>query len=963
MGPWSQLLGLCLLTAVTCLLGLPSDIPVQRYDGWYNNPMNPSWGAVGRPLERNVTPVYKDETYRPSGWDRPNAREISNELFMEPPSSSGVGNHNNRTALFAFFGLLVQREIVHTDDVTCPVEILETLVPRGDPDFDPEAHGNRHMPYERAAYDKSSGNSPNNPRRQINKASSYIDGSFLYGTSMVRTEFLREAHTGKLACEDRFGNFPLRNDVNLPYHPFTYHHYKSEKLWRLGDTHAFENPAVLSLSVLFYRYHNNIAHETRKWRQNPTSDEIFERARRWVIGTMQKIIVYDWLPRLVGRSLPKYTGYKPWVKSDVTDIFDAGAINYIMTLIPPAIPQIDKHCKLRRVNGHEACRLCNTYWKSMDILYNIHDQEAGMVEILRGLSAQLAERDDNYVVEDYRSKFYGPHYHPDHDAVLLAIMKGRDFGLPDYNSVRETMGLKAKTSFEEINPQLSRENPELVRAFKRLHNNKLSKVDLFVGGMMETTPSGPGELFTNILIDQFTRLRDGDRFWFENKDNGLFSDEDRESLMNITLSYVMQNTTGSMMNDDLQLQDDVFTVSQGSACGLRMVFNASDLEKCKKPKSYNFFKGSEIPYIIIWTCLGFLPFLCILIAYILAKIKKFLHHRRLNLLKLEKENRRILRRTMSCSVSVHDALEWQGSKDPRAVELHLTNKGCLEVFSTTGAHLRTIKICTLPAVNVKISSNQKRNVLAIVMPREYDLVVEFPTEPMRLDFETVLCAFAQSHSVDSTIEELRLRDLYKVVTTKEKRNRMLEKFFKTVFSEAFQMDYDPSLDRGHLDMKKHSKDILEIELSKEEFAEAMAVKPNSDFVEHFFSLADSDRNGYISFREFLNAVVLFSKGTIQEKLQTMFYMYDIDGTGYMSQTQIAKMFRSLLELAQSTPNHADVDMLIESLCRQSGMTPKEMYSFEDFCQLLSPQIDTLWDASFDWKGNLAPLAFVTCDIR
>lgn len=53
---------------------------------------------------------------------------------------------------------------------------------------------------------------------------------------------------------------------------------------------------------------------------------------------------------------------------------------------------------------------------------------------------------------------------------------------------------------------------------------------------------------------------------------------------------------------------------------------------------------------------------------------------------------------------------------------------------------------------------------------------------------------------------------------------------------------------------------LQVELSKEEFAEAMAIKPNSLFVEHFFSLIDSDRNGYISFREFLNAVVLFSKG-------------------------------------------------------------------------------------------------------
>ena len=63
-------------------------------------------------------------------------------------------------------------------------------------------------------------------------------------------------------------------------------------------------------------------------------------------------------------------------------------------------------------------------------------------------------------------------------------------------------------------------------------------------------------------------------------------------------------------------------------------------------------------------------------------------------------------------------------------------------------------------------------------------VVEFPSEPMRSDFESVLCAFAQSHDVGSTVEEVKLHELYRVVTTKDKRNRLLEKFFKTVFSEV-----------------------------------------------------------------------------------------------------------------------------------------------------------------------------------
>lgn len=61
---------------------------------------------------------------------------------------------------------------------------------------------------------------------------------------------------------------------------------------------------------------------------------------------------------------------------------------------------------------------------------------------------------------------------------------------------------------------------QLMDAFKQVHRENLSTIDMFVGGMMESTPDGPGELFTNILYDQFIRLRDGDRFWFENTGNG-----------------------------------------------------------------------------------------------------------------------------------------------------------------------------------------------------------------------------------------------------------------------------------------------------------------------------------------------------------------------------------------------------------------------------------------------------------
>jgi dual oxidase len=39
--------------------------------------------------------------------------------------------------------------------------------------------------------------------------------------------------------------------------------------------------------------------------------------------------------------------------------------------------------------------------------------------------------------------------------------------------------------------------------------------------MLETTLEGnPGPLFSTVIKEQFERLRESDRFWFENKETG-----------------------------------------------------------------------------------------------------------------------------------------------------------------------------------------------------------------------------------------------------------------------------------------------------------------------------------------------------------------------------------------------------------------------------------------------------------
>lgn len=60
---------------------------------------------------------------------------------------------------------------------------------------------------------------------------------------------------------------------------------------------------------------------------------------------------------------------------------------------------------------------------------------------------------------------------------------------------------------------------QLLHKIAELYNSDISKLELFPGGLLEAL-DGPGPVLSAIILDQFERIRNGDRFWFENKQNG-----------------------------------------------------------------------------------------------------------------------------------------------------------------------------------------------------------------------------------------------------------------------------------------------------------------------------------------------------------------------------------------------------------------------------------------------------------
>lgn len=64
----------------------------------------------------------------------------------------------------------------------------------------------------------------------------------------------------------------------------------------LGDPRSNQNPALLSFGILLFKWHNVIANSVQQEHPDWSDEEVFQKARRFVIATMQvNIILIDFM--------------------------------------------------------------------------------------------------------------------------------------------------------------------------------------------------------------------------------------------------------------------------------------------------------------------------------------------------------------------------------------------------------------------------------------------------------------------------------------------------------------------------------------------------------------------------------------------------------------------------------------------------------------------------------------------
>ncbi|XP_022236512.1 peroxidasin-like [Limulus polyphemus] len=165
-------------------------------------------------------------------------------------------------------------------------------------------------------------------------------------------------------------------------------------------------------------------------------------------------------------------------------------------------------------------------------------EEGGIDPLLRGLfyaSAKI-KRPDQLLNSQLTEHLFELAHEVALDLAAMNIQRGRDHAIPSYNEWRKFCNLSVAENFDDLKNEIK--DQELRTKLQNLYGHP-GNVDLWVGGLSEESTEGAriGPTFTCILVDQFKRLRDGDRYWYDNP--GVFSPDQLVQVKQTTLARVI----------------------------------------------------------------------------------------------------------------------------------------------------------------------------------------------------------------------------------------------------------------------------------------------------------------------------------------------------------------------------------------------------------------------------------------
>ncbi|CAB9507447.1 Peroxidasin homolog [Seminavis robusta] len=514
---------------------------VRTYDGSDRLPVD-NYGKAHESLARLVPAFYPDDTGE-TIESTFNPRDVSNTVCAQDVTTL---SDRGLSAMVWQFGQLLDHDIGLTEGGAA---FGDASVSCNDQDdmF-------RQAGCDRVQFSRSEFTMVDSKREQPNMITAFIDASFVYGSDATRATRLRTGTNGKMQMTSTTKSRDLLM-FNYANNPLPNAGGNSTTLFVAGDIRANEQVGLTSMHTLFVREHNRLADLIQATWSDATDEQIYQLARKIVGAEMQIITYKEWLPALMGSDAPSLDdhSFSRSVDPRMLTEFTTAIFRFGHSLLQPTLTL-----------GYTKTATSSLPLRSAFFNPSFLSNTPENVDLLLGgLLMDRAQELDIFVTSEVRNFLFA--IDADTPACLdlatLNIQRGRDHGLPTYNMLREAVGLSAMADFASIT-----KDTYVQALLHAAYGGDVNMVDAWVGALAEDHRSGSsmGELATTMMQIQFTRLRDGDPFFF--KGDLDFTNGNMQRIFDpnsFSFAKLLRDNT-----DIPSVADNVFIITSDDSCGL-----------------------------------------------------------------------------------------------------------------------------------------------------------------------------------------------------------------------------------------------------------------------------------------------------------------------------------------------------------------------------------------------------------
>ncbi|XP_053994637.1 peroxidasin [Hylaeus volcanicus] len=551
----------------------------RSIDGSCNNLRHPTWGSSYTGFHRVLQPIYENGFSSPVGWEKgrryygypkPAARLVSTTLV----TTHNVTSDERITHMVMQWGQFLDHDLDHSlpsvsseswDGIDCKksCDNAAPCFPMEVPPGDPRIANRRCIDFIRTSAVCGSGMTSVlwgsfTPREQLNQLTSYLDASQVYGYDDDLARDLRDLTTdhGLLREGPTIpGHKPL-----LPYASGQFVDCRRDPLessincFVAGDIRANEQVGLLAMHTIWLREHNRVARQLREMNPHWNGEKLYQEARKIVGAEMQHITYQHWMPRVfdgpTDELLGSYRGYDPNLDASVSNVFATAALRFGHTLIQPRLERLNEFFQSI---PQGPLLLRDAFFSPWRVV-----EEGGVDPLIRGMFATAAKL--KLPEENLNSELTEQLFRTAHavalDLAAMNIQRGRDHALPGYLEWRRFCNMSRVETFEDLASDIR--SAKVRQKLRELYGHP-GNIDVWVGGVLEDQlPNAKvGPLFKCLLLEQFKRTRNGDRFWHESPT--VFKQEQLAQIKQTSLARVLCDNGDNIK----RIQPNVFLLPEG----------------------------------------------------------------------------------------------------------------------------------------------------------------------------------------------------------------------------------------------------------------------------------------------------------------------------------------------------------------------------------------------------------------